>query len=251
MSQGTRSQVRQMEMEQQLSILITMVQTVQEQQAGQQELCWGLKSDLQGLSASKHEQALRLEHLAHHQEARVEELIQRQNAGCAELEQRQMEAQSAVEILQQDITAVKDVLYSRIRATESGLEGLEITQQRLTAELYAAKTAIMVEMITELEARFATKDQLETTLSRTEATHMLRPGAPEFVPSLCPTTGSNEEAGATGEGGGATTPQLQKPPPFDGRSPWNVYKLQFEMLAAVNGLSNATYLAFEVLPLPC
>ena len=58
MSQGTRSQVRQMEMEQQLSTLITMVQTVKEQQAGQQELCRGLKSDLQGLSASQHEQAL-------------------------------------------------------------------------------------------------------------------------------------------------------------------------------------------------
>ena len=41
MSQGTRSQVRQVEMEQQLSTLINMVQTVQEQQTGQQELCRG------------------------------------------------------------------------------------------------------------------------------------------------------------------------------------------------------------------
>ena len=249
MSQGTRSQTRQMEMEQQLSTLITMVQTVQEQQAGQQEFCRGLKSDLQGLSASQHEQVLRLEDLAHRQEARVEELIQRQNARCAELEQRQMEAQSAVEVLQQDISGVKDVLHSRIRATESGLEGLEITQQRLTTELHAAKTAIMEEMMAELEVRFATKDQLETTLSRTEATHKLRPGALEFVPSLCPNTGSNEEAGATGGGGRATTPQLQKPPPFDGRSPWDAYKLQFEMLAAVNGWSNAqkaTYLAVSL-----
>ena len=94
--------------------------------------------------------------------------------------------------LQQDITAVKDVLHSRIRVTESGLEGLEITQQRLTAELHAAKTAITDEMITELEACFATKDQLEIGLSRTEATHKLRSGAPEFVPSLCPPTGSSE-----------------------------------------------------------
>ena len=88
MSQGTRSQVRQMEMEQQLSTLITMVQAVQEQQAGQQQLCRGLKTDLEGLAASQQEQAVHLEDLVHRQEARVEELIQRQNARCAELEQR-------------------------------------------------------------------------------------------------------------------------------------------------------------------
>ena len=241
MSQGTRSQARQMEMEQQLSTLITMVQAVQEQQAGQQELCRGLKSDLEGLAVSQHEQAIHLEDLAHRQEARVEELIQRQNARCAELEQRQLEVQVTVENLQQDITAVKEVLHSRIRATESGLEGLELTQQRLTTELHTTKAAIIDEMMTELEARFATKDQLEMGLS----THKLRPGAPEFVPSLCLPTGSGGEAAAP-VGGGS---QLQKPSPFDGCSPWDAYKLQFEMLAAVNGWSNAqkaTYLAVSL-----
>ena len=55
MSQRARSQVRQMEMEQQLSTLITMVQAVQEKQASQEELCRGLKSDLEGLAASQQE----------------------------------------------------------------------------------------------------------------------------------------------------------------------------------------------------
>ena len=238
MSHGTRSQVRQMEMEQQLSTLITMVQAVQEKQAGQEELCRGLKSDLEGLATSQQEQAAHLEDLAHCQEARVEELIQRQNARCAELEQRQLEAQTTVDNLQQDITAVKEVLHSRIGATESGLEGLELAQQKLTAELHATKAAIMDEMMTELEARFATKHQLEIGLS----THKLRPGAPEFVPSLCPSAGPGEEAVR----GGA---QLQKPLPFDGRSPWDAYKLQFEMLSIVNGWSSAqkaTYLAVSL-----
>ena len=197
MSQGTRSQVKQMEMEQQLSTLITMVQAVQEQQAGQQ-LCRGLKTDLEGLAASQQEQAVHLEDLVHRQEARVEELIQRQNARCAELEQKQLEAQATAENLHQDITAVKEVLHSRIRATESGLEGLELTQQRLTAELHAAKTAIMDEMMTELEARFVTKDQLETGLS---SAHKLRPGAPAFVPSVCPPTGPGGDAAALAGGG--------------------------------------------------
>ena len=43
MSQGTRCLARQMEIEQQLSTLIIMAQAVQEQQAGQQELCRGLE----------------------------------------------------------------------------------------------------------------------------------------------------------------------------------------------------------------
>ena len=47
-----------------------MVQAVQEQQAGQQEL---LKSDLEGLAASQHEQVAHMEGLARCQEARVEE----------------------------------------------------------------------------------------------------------------------------------------------------------------------------------
>ena len=93
----------------------------------------------------------------------MEELIQRQNARCAELEQKQLEAQATAENLHQDITAVKEVLHSRIRATESGLEGLELTHQRLTAELHATKTAIMDEVMIELEACFATNDQDQWT----------------------------------------------------------------------------------------
>ena len=32
---------------------------------------------------------------------------------------------------------------------------------------------------------------------------------------------------------------MQKPPPFDGCSPWDAYKLQFEMLVDVNCWSDA------------
>ena len=80
---------------------------------------------------------------------------------------------------------------------------------------------------------------------RLSSVHKLRPGAPVFVPSLCPPTDPGGDATALA-GGGA---QLQKPPPFDGRSPWDAYKLQFEMLSTVNGWSNAqkaTYLAVSL-----
>ena len=99
----------------------------------------------------------------------------------------------------------------------------------MTAELHATKTEIMDNMMAELEACFATNDQLGTALS----TRPLRPGAPEFVSSLCPSVGSDT---VTPPG---RRPSQQKPLPFDGYSPWDAYKLQFEMLAAVNGWTGA------------
>ena len=101
----------------------------------------------------------------------------------------------------------------------------------------------MDEMMTGMEAQFATKEQLET-FSRAKATNKLRP---EFLPSLCPPTGSDVTAPPVERGTPAS--QLQKPPTYDGRSPWDAYKLQFEMLATVNGWSNvqkATYLAVSL-----
>ena len=69
----------------------------------------------------------------------MDELIQRQNVWCAELKQRQLEAQATTKDLHQDITAMNEVLHSRIRTTESGLEGLKLTQQQLIAQLHVTK----------------------------------------------------------------------------------------------------------------
>ena len=153
-----------------------------------------------------------------------------------------------MQTLQQDTSAVKEVLNTRVNDTECGLQKLHINQQRLTAELRETKATIMNEMMSELDTRFVTKGQRETKMSKTEATHKLRPGVPEFVPSLSPLTGAS--GGVTNPGGGpAAAQQFQKPFPFDGRSPWDAYKLQFEMLAAVNCWSNgekATYLAVSL-----
>jgi hypothetical protein len=92
----------------------------------------------------------------------------------------------------------------------------------------------------DLEERFATKAQLETEVSKA---HTLRATAPAFVPHPA---SSHPEASGTGRGAAS---HLQKPPPFDGRTPWDAYKLQFEMLADVNLWSDAeraTYLAISL-----
>ena len=117
------------------------------------------------------------------------------------------------------------------------------TQEKLTSELHAAKTGIVHDLMGELDERFATKTQLATEMSKAKAAHTLRVSAPEFIPSHeSPTVESLA-------GGRAAAAHFQKPPPFDGRSPWDAYKLQFEMLADVNGWSDAeraTYLAVSL-----
>ena len=182
---------------------------------------------MEGLTAAQLDQTSRLEDLGQQQETRVMELIHKQD------EQRQLDAEATIQTLQQDFSAVKEVLNTRVNYTESGLQELHITQQRFTAELQETKTTIMNQMMSELETRFVTKGQLETKISKIETSHKLRPGVPEFVLSFSPLTGASGEVTNPG-GGPAAAQQFQKPFPFDGRSPWDAYKLQFKMLAEVN-----------------
>ena len=250
----TRSQTKQHEMEGQLSKLLAMMTTVQEQQTRQEQLSKEHKADLEKLSrdhkadlekvaSTQQEQAERQEDLARRQETKWLQFMETQDKRCLEIEHKQLEAETTVQTLQHDVSSMKDILQSRITSTEEGLDCVQATQEKLTSELHATKMAIMDELRGELEERFATKTLLETEVSKAKATHALRATAPEFVPSH---HSSEPEPTTTGRG---AAPHLQKPPPFDGRSSWDAYKLQFEMLADVNHWSDAeraTYLAISL-----
>ena len=252
----TRSQARQHVTEQQLSTLVTMLKTVQEQQAKQEQFSKEHKADLEKLSRdhktdlekvvnTQREQAERQEDLARVQETKWLQFIEKADRRCQQIELKQSEAETAVCALQRDVSSMKDILHNRISSAEEGLEGLQVTQEQLTTELHTTKTAIMQELMGELEERFATKAQLDSEVSKAKAAQSLRPTAPAFVPSHYSTPGSHEMSTV----GGGAGPNLQKPPPFDGRSPWDAYKLQFEMLATVNHWSDAekaTYLAVSL-----
>ena len=167
--------------------------------------------------------------------------MEKQDKRCLEIEQKQSVAETTVQALRHDVSSMKDVLQSRITTTEERLEELQTTHGTLTAELHATKTAIVHELMGELEEHFATKIHLETELSK--AAHTLWPTAPEFVPShhYSGSPGSPPDASTTGVGAAS---HLQKPPPFDGRFSWDAYKLQFEMLADVNHWSDAEKAAY-------
>ena len=70
-----------------------------------------------------------------------------------------------VQSLEHDVSAIKDVLQSRISSAEEGLESLQATQEKLlTSELHAAKTAIVHDLIGQLEEWFVTKTELKTEM---------------------------------------------------------------------------------------
>ena len=161
--------------------------------------------------------------------------METQDKRFREIEHKKAEAETTVQTLRDDVSSMKSVFQSRISSAEEGLEGLQTTQEKLTSELHAT---ILSELMGEVEERFLTKTQLETEVSKA---HTLSATAPEFVPS-------HPYSASDGTGRGSAT-HLQKPPPFDGRTPWDAYKLQFEMLADVNHWSDserATYLAISL-----
>ena len=225
--------------------------TMQEQQNRQEQLSKEHKADLEKLSRD-HKADLEKWQAISRNKLRDKRTLpdSRKPSGCSSWRSRtediwnwSISSRIWNQILQHDVSSIKDVLQSRISSAEEGLENLLATQQKLTSELHAAKTGIVNDLMGELEERFATKTQLATEMSKAKAAHTLRVSAPEFIPSHeSPTTESLA-------GGRAATAHFQKPPPFDGRSPWGAYKLQFEMLADVNGWSDAeraTYLAVSL-----
>jgi len=106
----TRSQARQHVTEQQLSTLVTMVNTVQEQQAKQEQFSKEHKADLEKLSRdhkvylekgvnTQREQAERQEDLARVQETKWLQFIEKADRRCQQTELKQSEAETAVCVL--------------------------------------------------------------------------------------------------------------------------------------------------------
>lgn len=231
----TRSKTKEQEVEAILATLITMMKTAQEQQARQERLA---EDHLEKVVGAQQEQVERQEEFVRQQNLKWQQLMESHERRCQEIQHKQSEAETTMQALRHDFTSIKDTLHSRFSSTESELEGLQSSQERLTTELHTIKDAVLHKLMGELEAKFATKSQLESVMSKAKT---LRPSAPEFVPSYSRSTGSHEMPAA-----GGTVGTLQKPPPFDEHSSWDAYKLQFEMLANINHWSDvekATYLA--------
>ena len=82
----------------------------------------------------------------------------------------------------------------------------------------------------------------ETSGGQGSATSKIRPEALTFVPL----GDILEEPGAEVTDGIPVSKSLHRPAPFDGKSPWEAYLTQFELLADLNRWCAAAYLAVSL-----
>ncbi len=145
----------------------------------------------------------------------------------------QAETEQHVAALQEDLVGVKQLVQERLTAVEGKLLELDTSHEELAVRQKSLKEEICSEVM---------------GMSSERGRSTLRPAAPSFVPSGEDTYAES----ATAEGGGAVgtgAPLHQRPVPYDGKSTWEAYRAQFEMLAAMNGWDDAkkaTYLAVSL-----
>jgi len=168
------------------------------------------------LLARMEEQGQQLRDLTQQQAERLDGMVTRQG-----------ETEEQIAALQGDLQSVKTLVDSRLKATEDVVAELLASQK----ELGERQKLLREELQSELQEKVA-------GLAASDPGRMLSPTAPPFVPG----------SGSPGRGGDITARQQQLAP-YDGKSAWDAYHTQFELLAGVNRWSNtekATYLVFSL-----
>jgi hypothetical protein len=145
----------------------------------------------------------------------------------------QMETEHRVATLQDDLEGVKHMMRERLLAVEGKLVELDTSHGELAVRQESLKEEICSGGMGE---------------STGHAKSILRPSALPFVPSGEDT---DERTASTGGGEAAGTARAlhQRPVPYDGKTTWDAYRAQFEMLALLNGWDDAqkaTYLAISL-----
>ncbi len=168
------------------------------------------------------------------QSQQLQNLAQQQAERLDGVAARQRETDEQVATLQDDLRGVKTLVHERLMVAEEKLQELEGAH----AELMGRQKRLKEEIRSELT-------EVAATSGRT-----LSPDAPPFVPSKDRSGVHVIEAGDTDEVATSATAAVQhRPVPYDGKSAWDVYKTQFEMLAAMNSWDDAkkaTHLAISL-----
>ncbi len=242
----TRAAAKQQEMEEQMAKLLELAG---QQQRRQEELARQQQERQEELAG---QQQRRQEELAQEQREQVDRLMDEQQQQLKLLMQRQKEAEQHAGVLEE-----------RVGAAEATLVSLTSTQQGLAEELRAGHSSLRRELQEELQTVLEKLRQREGV--REKATpRTLDVSAPEFVPySSCRdedeggegSRGGGADADAIADGGcggggdGGARGAVQRPPQFDGRSPWEAYLTQFQMLAKLSHWSErqkTTFLAVSL-----
>ncbi len=241
MAQGTRAQKQEDQLAQLMALL-------EKQGERQEELAAEQREQQERLQA---EQRMLQEGFTEH----FQQILTEQQKDFGRMAEKQAMADEIVASLAGDLRAVADSTDERFGAAEAALSELRLRQNTFKADLKE-------ELLQELEQKSVVPQRLRVM-------------APEFKPagdSKLPTKDAGEaggepgvstateelEAGRTGErraaeGFWASSDRgrvvQQRPQPYDGRTPWDAYRTQFEMLAQMNRwteVEKATYLAVSL-----
>ena len=149
--------------------------------------------------------------------AEIKGLLEKQTGSIGELSRRQEVAVTFMNTIWSNLESVKTTVNARFESVETMVEN---TSERFERRLEEQQGSLKSEL----------KEELLRELSPTESGNMSRSGAGvthDMVMSLPPPIT-------------ATTPSFdagrarQRPSPFDGKIPWDVYHTQFELLAQLN-----------------
>ena len=193
----------------------------------------------------------------------IQEFIGSQQQQLEDIGHRLAKAEQKLSAFGQDVEEVREAhqadmerLEERQNSTEGRLEALESGIQarvsercgQIAEELQASQNQQMQAFRQEMLREIVKLPTPEETSHKS----LLRPEAPLFTPlrieATTTPTASCGGGGGAGEGACATKP-VQRAPPYDGRSTWEAYRTQFEMLARVNNwneMEKATYLAVSL-----
>ena len=158
--------------------------------------------------------------------------------------QKQQETDEHVHAIEDDLQGVKAAVDGRLSAMERSLTGL--------------RTDVMSELLERQEwlGKQIHDDILRELCTPTGLEGGMRLTAPPFVPATAVSPEGETLPGAVSAGSAAapggsmlTGMTKQRAAPFDGKSAWDVYRAQFELLADMNKWSDtekATHLAVSL-----
>ncbi len=227
----TRAQAKQQELQEQVSKLIGMIDS---QRQRQEQLAAESQHHLTQLFSTQQKmQVTRL--------SSINGLLRNRRDSCADLlrfkrtdwraiEQKQLETDELMKSLESDVTPIKGLFQSHLRKIEQDVDAVRDTKEQTARDLLAARSSCKEEVLSELQTKLGSTPSLAPALS-------------------IMSSASLPDAGTMEAQGGRAPKQITKPLPYDGQSSWEAYKLQFEMLAQLNGWSKtekATYLAVSL-----
>ena len=253
----TRSVARQQQLEEQVGSILALMQEQGRSLAEQAQ-------------QSEKRQIQLMHELQEQHQQQMARMSQEYEHRWHSLNTAQTETSDAVTALESNLSHVKSVMQGRIGDTEDRLGQLQSWQEELAdkqndfqadvrEELLRIKSALESSTRQEPKEQLPICKPLSTTLtckpepSSTDDSgkHGPKPlsvTAPAFIPSAgSAALYSGGTTDVATEGSGPTN--VQRPPPFDGKSTWEAYHAQFSLLAELNGWSEqrkAAYLAISL-----